>query len=116
MRWLGKEEALRWPVSRLGDARQRHIRRPPGAGDLEAFKAAKGVLDRGDVLAIFPEGTRSKSGQLQAAKEGATVLAVRSGTPIAPIAVIVLTVFWRKGASSRGRSAAWRSRWAIRSP
>ena len=97
MRWLGKEEALRWPV--LGWVMRANgifgVRR--GAGDLEAFKAAKGVLDRGDVLAIFPEGTRSKSGQLQAAKEGATVLAVRSGTPIAPIAVIGTHRFWRKG-------------------
>jgi 1-acyl-sn-glycerol-3-phosphate acyltransferase len=97
MRWLGKAEAMRWPV--FGWMMRQNgifgVRR--GAGDLEAFRAAKGVLDAGDVLAIFPEGTRSPTGALQAAKEGATVLAVRSGAPIAPIAVIGTHRFWRKG-------------------
>jgi 1-acyl-sn-glycerol-3-phosphate acyltransferase len=97
VRWLGKAEALRWPV--LGWAMRQNgvfgVRR--GAGDLEAFRAAKGVLDAGDVLAIFPEGTRSPTGALQAAKEGATVLALRSGAQIAPIAIVGSQRFWKKG-------------------
>jgi len=77
MRWLGKEEALRWPLFGWG---MRHngvmgVRR--GAGDLEAFKLARDVLDGGGVLTIFPEGTRSPTGALAEAKEGATVLAIR---------------------------------------
>ena len=68
-----------------------------GAGDLEAFKTAKSVLDEGRILVIFPEGTRSPTGALQNAKEGATVLAVRSGAPIVPIAVIGSHRFWGKG-------------------
>ena len=36
-----------------------------GAADLEAFRAAKQVLDEGHVLGIFPEGTRSLDGALQ---------------------------------------------------
>lgn len=97
MGWLGKEEALRWPF--LGWAMRQNgvfgIRR--GAGDLEAFKRARGVLDDGRVLAIFPEGTRSPNGALQEAKEGATVLAVRSGAPILPIAIVGSHRFWPKG-------------------
>lgn len=97
MGWLGKEEALRWPV--LGWAMRQNgifgVRR--GAGDLEAFRQAKSVLDGGRVLAIFPEGTRSPTGALQEVKEGATVLAVRSGAPILPIAVIGTQRFWPKG-------------------
>jgi 1-acyl-sn-glycerol-3-phosphate acyltransferase len=58
---------------------------------------AKGVLDRGGVLTIFPEGTRSPSGALQEVKEGATVLAVRSGAPILPIAITGSHRFWPKG-------------------
>jgi 1-acyl-sn-glycerol-3-phosphate acyltransferase len=97
MRWLGKEEALRWPLFGWG---MRHngvmgVRR--GAGDLEAFKLARAVLDRGNVLTIFPEGTRSSTGSLAEAKEGATVLAVRSGTPIVPIAIAGSQRFWPKG-------------------
>ena len=97
MRWLGKEEALRWPLFGWG---MRHngvmgVRR--GAGDLEAFKLAKSVLDDEGVLTIFPEGTRSPTGSLQDAKEGATVLAVRSGAPILPIAIAGSQRFWPKG-------------------
>ena len=97
MQWLGKEEALRWPL--FGWAMRQNgvfgVRR--GAGDLEAFKLAKGVLDRGGVLTIFPEGTRSAAGALQEVKEGATVLAVRSAAPILPVAIIGSHRFWPKG-------------------
>ena len=97
MRWLGKEEALRWPIFGWGMRQNGVMGVRRGAGDLEAFKQAKGVLDDGDVLTIFPEGTRSPNGALQAAKEGATVLAVRSGAPILPIALIGSYKFWPKG-------------------
>lgn len=97
MGWLGKEEALRWPL--FGWAMRQNgvfgVRR--GAGDLEAFKLAKRVLDEGRVLTIFPEGTRSPTGTLQEAKEGATVLAVRSAAPILPIAIVGSQRFWPKG-------------------
>jgi len=98
MGWLGKAEAMGWPIVGWG---LRHngvfgVRR--GAGDLEAFKLAKGVLDAGGVLTIFPEGTRSPKGAMQEAKEGATVLAARSGAPILPIAIVGSQRFWAKGA------------------
>lgn len=97
MGWLGKEEALRWPLFGWGMRQNGVIGVRRGSGDLEAFRTAKQVLDTGNVLAIFPEGTRSPTGALQAAKEGATVLAVRSGAPIVPIAIAGSHRFWRKG-------------------
>ena len=97
MGWLGKEEALRWPVFGWGMRQNGVMGIRRGAGDLEAFKMAKGVLDRGGVLTIFPEGTRSPSGALQEVKEGATVLAIRSGAPILPIAITGSHRFWPKG-------------------
>jgi len=97
MRWLGKEEALRWPffgwVMKVNGVFA--VRRD--AGDLEAFKTAKKVLDDGGELAIFPEGSRSPDGALREAKEGATLLAVRSGAPILPIALIGTHRFWPRG-------------------
>jgi 1-acyl-sn-glycerol-3-phosphate acyltransferase len=58
---------------------------------------AKGVLDDGGILTIFPEGTRSPTGALQEVKEGATVLAIRSAAPILPIAIVGSQRFWPKG-------------------
>jgi len=97
MGWLGKEEALRWPIFGWGMRQNGVFGVRRGAGDLEAFKMAKSVLDKGGVLTIFPEGTRSPTGALQEVKEGATVLAVRSGAPILPIAIIGSQRFWPKG-------------------
>jgi 1-acyl-sn-glycerol-3-phosphate acyltransferase len=96
--WPGKAEALRWPV--LGYCMRGNgvfgVRR--GASDLESFRVAKSVLDEGRVLAIFPEGTRSRRGAMQEAKQGATVLAVRSGAPVLPIAIVGSQRLWPRGA------------------
>jgi 1-acyl-sn-glycerol-3-phosphate acyltransferase len=92
--WLGKEEALRWPVFGYPIRHNGVIGIRRGAGDLEAFRTVKQVLDDGRPLVIFPEGTRSKDGALQAAKEGATVLALRSGAPILPVAIVGAHRFW----------------------
>jgi 1-acyl-sn-glycerol-3-phosphate acyltransferase len=97
MTWLGKEEALRWPVLGRGMRANGVVGVRRGAGDLESFKQAKSVLDDGNVLTIFPEGTRSPTGALQPAKDGATVLAVRSGAPILPIGIVGSQRFWPKG-------------------
>ncbi len=95
--WLGKEEALRWPIMGWAIAQNGVIGVKRGAGDLEAFRTAKRALDEGRPLAIFPEGTRSKDGALQEAREGATVLALRSGAPILPIAIAGTHRFWPRG-------------------
>jgi 1-acyl-sn-glycerol-3-phosphate acyltransferase len=98
MGWLGKAEAMGWPIVGWGLRHNGVVGVRRGAGDLEAFKLAKGVLDAGGILTIFPEGTRSPSGAMQEAKEGAGVLAVRSGAPILPIAIIGSQRYWAKGA------------------
>ncbi len=49
-----------------------------------AYKEAEELLRKGNVLLIFPEGTRSKDGHLGRFKEGACRLAERAGVPILP--------------------------------
>jgi 1-acyl-sn-glycerol-3-phosphate acyltransferase len=54
------------------------------------FKAIREILARikqGGVLVIAPEGTRSKTGTLNAGKPGVAYLAAKSGLPIVPVAV-----------------------------
>jgi 1-acyl-sn-glycerol-3-phosphate acyltransferase len=95
--WMAKAEALEWPIAgpfmRMNGAFG--IRR--GAADTEAFRLAKSVLDDGRVLGTFPEGTRSPTGALQVAKEGVTLLALRTGAPILPIGCIDTDLFWPRG-------------------
>ena len=58
-------------------------------GDLAgAFEQAREVLDAGEVLAIFPEGTRTRDGQLHRGHSGAAHLALETGAPLIPVGII----------------------------
>ncbi len=59
-----------------------------GASDEESVKTAKAILARGDIVLIFPEGTRIRPGALGRAKRGVGRLALETGAPVVPIAVI----------------------------
>ena len=51
----------------------------------EVFRKAIQVLARGEVLAMFPEGRRSRDVQLRPALPGFVLIALRSGAPILPV-------------------------------
>jgi 1-acyl-sn-glycerol-3-phosphate acyltransferase len=58
-----------------------------GQKDEEAFKTAHAVLARGDVVVMYCEGGRSRSGELGEAKPGIGRLALESGAPVVPAAI-----------------------------
>jgi 1-acyl-sn-glycerol-3-phosphate acyltransferase len=59
-----------------------------GARDEEAFITAEAILDHGGVVAMYPEGGRSRTGNLaDQAKPGVGRLALESGAPVVPIAI-----------------------------
>ncbi|KIX84626.1 lysophospholipid acyltransferase family protein [Thermus filiformis] len=59
-----------------------------GESDLSAIKKALRTLERGFAFGIFPEGTRSRTGRLQPFKTGVAAIALRTGTPVVPVAVM----------------------------
>ncbi len=58
-----------------------------GEVDMSAIKSALRILKQGGVILMAPEGTRSPTYQMQPAKDGATILALRSGAQVLPIGV-----------------------------
>ena len=58
-----------------------------GEGDRAAQREALALLARGEPLAIFPEGTRSRDGRMKEFKPGAALLALRSGVPLLPVGI-----------------------------
>ena len=59
-----------------------------GHGDRDAMDAARRILERGDVVVIFPEGTRTRPGPLGTPKRGVGRLALETGAPVVPVALI----------------------------
>ncbi len=59
-----------------------------GAGDQGAMATAREILMRGDCVVIFPEGTRTRRGALGEPHRGVGRLALETGAPVAPVAVI----------------------------
>jgi glycerol-3-phosphate dehydrogenase (NAD(P)+) len=59
-----------------------------GASDNDAMGTARAILERGDCVLIFPEGTRVRPGALGAPKRGVGRLALETGAPVVPLAVL----------------------------
>ncbi len=95
--WLGKRELFSWPLfgwmCALGGVHP--VDR--STADVEAYRLAARILEKGYALLIFPEGTRSPTGALQEAKDGMAQLAMRTGAQILPIGVNDSDLVWPKG-------------------
>jgi len=65
--------------------------------DRLALERAQDVLERGDVLILFPEGTRRAGPVVEDLHEGAAFLAARTGAPIVPIGIGGTTQAMPKG-------------------
>ncbi|HYH93208.1 MAG TPA: lysophospholipid acyltransferase family protein [Candidatus Saccharimonadales bacterium] len=95
--WLGKQELFDWPI--VGYLARHGGVHPVdrSTADVEAFRLAQRILDQGEVLFVFPEGTRSADGALQQARDGVAVLALRTGAPIVPVGIGGSDRVWPRG-------------------
>ncbi|ETI66802.1 lysophospholipid acyltransferase family protein [Neobacillus vireti] len=86
--YMAKEEIFRVPV--LGGIVRKCNAFPVkrGFGDREALRSGLKILKEGNVFGLFPEGTRSKTGQLGKGLSGAGFFALRTDALVVPCAVI----------------------------
>ena len=86
---VGKSEYMdsfktRWLFTKIGMI---PLDRSGGESATSAMQAVEGVLSRGELFGIFPEGTRSRDGRLYKGRTGAARLALKFGCPIFPVGI-----------------------------
>lgn len=94
--YLAKEElfrnrSMKWLLESLGQIK---VERVVGSND-DALATAVGLLEQGLVVGVFPEGTRSRGGELKRGKTGVARIAAKSGAPVVPVALATAD-FWPK--------------------
>lgn len=62
-----------------------------GAGDGKAINEAENIVQNGNLLGIFIEGTRSKTGEFLRPKSGAAIIAHQMNIPVIPVCITPYT-------------------------
>lgn len=88
-RWISKEQVgkipiIGWAMWAMGCY---FLKRDRSGHDLNVLKVVEDGLKEGAMVVIFPEGTRSRSGELLPLKKGAFRTAINAGVPVIPIAI-----------------------------
>lgn len=87
--WLSKEEVGRIPF--IGQSMKAmgcfFVRRDRSGGDMNVMKELETAVRDGRSVLIFPEGTRTRTGELLPLKKGAFRTAQNAGVPLIPIAI-----------------------------
>ena len=83
---LFKSSFISWLLTKLGAF---PVER--GKGDWDSINKAKEMIDNGDAIGIFIEGTRSRSGELLRPKSGAVLLAYQMNCSIVPVSITYRT-------------------------
>ncbi|MEC7827012.1 MAG: lysophospholipid acyltransferase family protein [Actinomycetota bacterium] len=87
VRYLGKDSLFRpaaagWAMRSLGSF---PVRR--GEADLDAMRVAKEMLDAGECMLVFPEGSRQEGDSIGEIYDGTAWLASKAGTPVVPVGI-----------------------------
>jgi 1-acyl-sn-glycerol-3-phosphate acyltransferase len=103
LRFMAKEELFRgpfaWLITSLGAFRVKR-----GEGDTESIRRAMSALEAGEVVLIFPEGTRGDGKRLGPMSKGVAMIAKRTGVPVVPIAIVGTHLSMPRGASKPSRT------------
>lgn len=87
VRYLGKDSLFRpaaagWAMRSLGSF---PVRR--GEADLDAMRVAKEMLEAGECMLVFPEGSRQEGDSIGEIYDGTAWLASKAGTPVVPVGI-----------------------------
>lgn len=89
-RWIAKKELFAIPVfgAAMRSAGYIEIDRINHEKAMQSLEEAALKIRAGQSIMTFPEGTRSRDGEIKPFKQGAFHLAIKSGVPIVPVSII----------------------------
>ena len=79
---LFKNKFFAWLIRHLGAF---PVKR--GTGDVKAIKNGEDILREGNLMTIFIEGGRSKTGELMRPRSGFAIIAQQTGVPVVPVCI-----------------------------
>ena len=85
--FMAKQELFKVPILSIIIRKLGAFPVKRGKKDLGAIKKAEEIVNSGRILAMFPEGGRSKTGKLLRPKVGATKISISTGKKILPCAI-----------------------------
>lgn len=96
--FLGKQELAHGLVGRLYVA-MGMVPIARGEADREALRVVERLLAAGEAVVVFPEGTRSPTGELFRFRSGIARLASATGAPVVPVGLLGAATIWPRGRS-----------------
>ena len=106
--FVGKQELNRIPV--VGAAWQKvgniAIDRTDQQAAIDSLRRVDELLEEGRTIIMFPEGTRSPTGEMGRFKKGAFVMAIKSQVPVVPVAIQGTRGIMKKGSWVISRGTA----------
>lgn len=87
LRYMGKQEMWKFKASAAFFTAMGGFPVHRGAADREALRKCVDVIESGEALVIFPEGTRRSGPVVEDMFEGAAYVATKTGAPIVPVGI-----------------------------
>ncbi|MDX1620132.1 MAG: lysophospholipid acyltransferase family protein [Nitriliruptorales bacterium] len=99
--FLGDLRLTRWPLLGPWLPKLGMVPVQRGTGDTDALQRLTQLLDAGEAVVVYPEGSRSRDGRVYRPRSGVARLSAATGVPVVPTAVVGTFEVWPTGSAPR---------------